>query len=40
MNGNDYGYDQEFVVLVVLGVSFCLLVGTVIATWISEWRDR
>jgi len=39
MTGNDYGYDVEFVaVLVVAGI--CLLVGTLVLEFILERRDK
>lgn len=39
MNGNDYGYDLEFVVTVLV-VSACLLGVTLALEFFSEWRSK
>jgi len=36
----DSGYDEIGFVLAVLVLAVCLLVGTLVWEFISEWRDR
>ena len=39
MNGNDYGYDYEFVVA-CLALALCLLGVTLVVEFISERREK